>query len=243
MNGQSTTQDGKRTIVVVTIVLLIVDLALGAAALILGPGALFGVGTPGPSAEEPAETPTAAPAPAPEEVVEETAEPETPRETPPAPEPVAERPESYRVQPGDTLYDITQEVWGDEDLWPLVYLRNRPAVDNPDRISPYTTLRLGAYPLSGGSLRDRERSELLEGYVAAYQAYRRHGEDALESGRSRSSEYLIQRGRLLINKAHWLLYRGLAFDQGFLDRHSNEIQDRDRRVVEEYLRRFGAPPE
>jgi hypothetical protein len=251
MNGQ--TQDGKRTIVVVTIILLIVDLALGAAALILGPGALFGGVAQGPSVEEPAEAPTTAPAPqeapdpAPAKATEPEASAEGPEEAPSAPEPAAgepvSAPEGYRVQPGDTLYDITQEVWGDDDLWPLVYLRNRSAVDNPDRISPFTTLNLGTSPLSDGALGDQERREILEGYVVAYQAYRRHGERALETGRSRSSEYLIQQGRLLINKAHWLLYRGLAIDEEFLDHYSEEIQERDRRVVEEYLRRFGAPPE
>lgn len=238
MNGQ--TQDGKRTIVVVTIVLLILDLALGAAALILGPGALFGGAAERPSAEESAETPTSAPAPEEAPAPTEAAEPETPPE---APSDSRDPAKSYRVQPGDTLYDITREVWGDEDLWPLVYLRNQPALDNPDRISPFTTLRLGRYPLSDGDLTEEERREILDGYVAAYKAYRKHGEEALDSGRSGSSEYLIQRGRVLINKAHWLLYRGLTFDEELLDRYSEEIQDRDRRVVEEYLRRFGAPPE
>ncbi|MFW5844180.1 MAG: hypothetical protein ACOCW6_09650, partial [Spirochaetota bacterium] len=97
MNGQ--TQDGKKTIVVVTIVLLIVDLALGAAALILGPGALLGVETQGSSVEEPTDTPAMAPEEAPDPAPEQAAEPGTTS----APEPDGERPESYRVQPGDTL--------------------------------------------------------------------------------------------------------------------------------------------
>ncbi len=227
MNGQSTTQDGKRTIVAVTIILLIVDLVLVALALTLGPLELFG---PRSQTEAPASQKPPTPEMQPEAVAEE----------PPGP---PQAPESYRVQPGDTLYDITRAVWGDEDLWPLVYARNSASLANPDRISPFTTLALGVNPAADGALSPSESRELLEGYVTAYKAYRRAGEEALESGRRRSSEYLLQQSRLLVNKAHWLLYRGLAFDEEFLDRFSDEIQERDRRVVEEYLRRFGAPSE
>lgn len=234
MNGQSTTQDGKRTIVAVTIILLIVDLVLVALALTLGPLELFGPRSQTASAEE---APASQEPPTPEMQPEPAAE-----ELPASPEP-REAPESYRVQPGDTLYDITRAVWGDEDLWPLVYARNSASLANPDRISPFTTLALGVNPAADGALSPSESRELLEGYVTAYKAYRRAGEEALESGRRRSSEYLLQQSRLLVNKAHWLLYRGLAFDEEFLDRFSDEIQERDRRVVEEYLRRFGAPSE
>ena len=257
MNGESNDHDGKRTIVVVTIILLIFDLALGAIALIVGPIELFGgdrrdvvTGDEEPTGEElPAEDdsgmgseagegradpePGTDPEPEAEEVAEAEAAPERGRRT--------SAPESYRVRPGDTLYDVSRELWGDQDYWPLIYLRNAPPLDHPDRISPYRDLTLGTAPLQDGSLDGEEREELLQGYTAAYQAYRHHGEETLDIGLNHSNEYLIQRGRVLINKAQWLLYRGLVIDPGFLDDYKADIQDRDRRVVEEYKERFGLP--
>lgn len=253
MNGESNDRDGKRTIVVVTIILLIFDLALGAIALVVGPLELFPGDEPtaesGLSAEEDAHTeveeeqspeePTAGMEPEAEEV----SEPETALETAVETGRRVSAPESYRVTPGDTLYDVSRELWGNEDFWPLIFRRNAPPLDHPDRISPYSNLRLGIAPLEDGALDREEREELLEGYVEAYQAYRHRGEEALSIGLNRSNEYIIQRGRVLVNKAQWLLYRGLVIDPDFLDEYASDIQDRDRRVVESYLKRFGLPRE
>lgn len=244
MNGTATEQDGKRTIVAVTIALLIFDLALGALAIVVGPLDLFAgddrvAEQPAPAdqsdSEAASEQGIQAPAEAPNEPVAE------------APEAPAGRrvsaPERYRVEPGDTLYDVSRELWGNEDFWPLIYLRNSPPLDHPDRLEPFKELRLGSGPLADGVLEANERQELLEGYIEAYEAYRRRGEEATDIGRNRSNEYLIQTGRILINKAHWLLYRGLVFDDGYLERYSSDIQERDRRVVQSYRERFGPPAE
>jgi hypothetical protein len=241
MNGESNDRDGKRTIVVVTIIILIFDLALGAIALIVGPIELFGgdrreiaAGDEEPREEEarPMDEAGTDAEPEPEDV----AEPETASQTG-----RISAPESYRVRPGDTLYDVSRRLWGDEDYWPLIYLRNVGRLDHPDQISPYRDLSLGTAPLEDGTLDDEEREELLRGYVAAYQAYRRHGEEALDIGLNNSNEYIIQRGRVLINKAQWLLYRGLVIDPGYLDDYETDIQERDRPVVEDYRQRFGLP--
>ncbi len=248
MSEPTMSKDGKTTIVVVTIALLILDLALGALAFALGPlgflqpgEALFSFGAEA-AAESPEETPALPEAP----------EPEEPASTRPAPAMASGR---YEVTSGDTLYDIAKRVWGNEDLWPLIYIRNRPPLDHPDKISPFDILDLGDPPvgLAGPPGEDptepgpraeatlAPRQELLEGYISAYRAYRRQGEKALEEGRMAASEFHVQEGRLLINKAHWLLYRGLALEPQLLDLHAEEIQARDRRVVEDYVRRFGAP--
>ena len=242
MTAHKEERDGKRTIIVVTVILLIFDLVLGALAFFVGPLDLTG------AIQQRVES----------DPLEEVTEPESREPTEVSPERTPERvteerstdnemegrpsgPSTHRVQPGDTLYDIAATVWGDQDLWPLIYLRNRPPLDHPDRIEPFDRLDLGADPLQDGEIGDAERGELLDGYLEAYSAYRRQGEIALNDGRTGRSNYLIQQGRLLVNKAQWLLYRGTLFDPTLLERYSDRIEQGDRRVVEEYLQRFGLP--
>jgi len=72
-----------------------------------------------------------------------------------------------------------------------------------------------------------------------YKVYRSLGEAALSRGRATGNNWLIQLGRIRINKAHWLLYSGLRFDHQLLETYAGQIQDRDARVVRDYVKRFG----
>ena len=41
---------------------------------------------------------------------------------------------SYTVQPGDTLYGISQRYWGNGEYWPALYQANRSKISNPNLI-------------------------------------------------------------------------------------------------------------
>ena len=45
-------------------------------------------------------------------------------------------PETYTVQPGDTLSGIAQQVYGDAGSYMRIFKANRDKLDNPDMIQP-----------------------------------------------------------------------------------------------------------
>jgi nucleoid-associated protein YgaU len=60
--------------------------------------------------------------------------------------PDAPPPQTYKVQPGDTLSGIAQEQLGDADRWPEIFVLNRAIIRDPDRIFPGQILMLPSGP-------------------------------------------------------------------------------------------------
>ncbi len=61
----------------------------------------------------------------------------------PEPEPAATEPEAaaeggrtYTVQPGDTLWKIAQEMYGNGSKYMKIFEANKPMLENPDKIFP-----------------------------------------------------------------------------------------------------------
>ena len=69
-----------------------------------------------------------------------------------------EAPLEYTVQPGDTLWDISDQLLDDSMWWPRLWVLN-PEVEDPDRIEP--GMRLVFYP----STADKAPDLLVENYV------------------------------------------------------------------------------
>lgn len=174
---------------------------------------------------------------------EEAAEPEEepaamqePAEPPPSAREVERR---YTVTEGDTFFGLAGRIWEDQHLWPDLYTLNRDGFPNPDLILPGETVNIYPSLKADGSLTEPELAVLLEAYVDTYRRYRRIGEGALSRGRETGSQYQIQRGRLYVNKAQWLLYSGLRYSRDLLDRYAAEIDEGDLRAVRQYVERFG----
>ncbi len=66
-----------------------------------------------------------------------TAAAELPEPSPPAPTPVV-----YTVRPGDSLWSIADEQWGNPGLWPVLYTYNREGIADPHRIYPGQQLQI-----------------------------------------------------------------------------------------------------
>ena len=60
--------------------------------------------------------------------------------------PDATPPQTYTVQPGDTLSGIAQEQLGDAGRWPEIFVLNRGSIRDPDRIFPGQILILPSGP-------------------------------------------------------------------------------------------------
>ncbi len=145
----------------------------------------------------------------------------------------------YTVTEGDTFFGLAGRIWEDQHLWPDLYTLNRDGFPNPDLILPGETVDIYPSLKADGTLTDAELAALLEAYVDTYRRYRRIGEEALSRGRESGSQYQIQRGRLYVNKAQWLLYSGLRYSRDLLDRYAAEIDEGDLRAVRQYVERFG----
>ena len=61
------------------------------------------------------------------------------------PPPPAE-PQMYTVQPGDTLSSIAQQLYGQAQLWRVIFETNRPALNDPAKVRPGQVLKIPPKP-------------------------------------------------------------------------------------------------
>lgn len=66
--------------------------------------------------------------------------------------------ETYQVQKGNTLWDISTTFFGDPNFWPKIWSFNNGAIGNPHEIDPKMTIRFFA-----GDMSDAPTVELAEG--------------------------------------------------------------------------------
>jgi nucleoid-associated protein YgaU len=65
----------------------------------------------------------------------------------PAPQPPAPaEPQTYIVQPGDTLSSIAQQLYGQAQLWRVIFERNRLALNDPAKVRPGQVLKIPPKP-------------------------------------------------------------------------------------------------
>ncbi|TVQ40407.1 MAG: LysM domain-containing protein [Spirochaetaceae bacterium] len=230
---------GKRNIRIIIVILAIFNLAC-LLILIAFPSLLPSVARwlPRRGVAEPVER-VAVPDPAPEPVP-----PPEPEPAPDIPDPgVPERRviEIHTVQRGDTFYELAGEYWGYPKIWPDLYILNKETHADPDYISPGDRISIFNPLGDPAALSPAQTEALLQAHVDTYKVYRSLGDQSLERGLRTGNQWLIQRGRLRINKAHWLLYSATRFDRRFLELYADQIDERDLRVVRHYLQRFGYP--
>jgi hypothetical protein len=127
---------------------------------------------------------------------------------------------SYSVRTGDTLFDISGAQWGDPYAWPLILLANESTVVDPDMLS------------------DPDRRLMATAHLLAYTRYRELGLHPQRT--SSASRYL---GPIRINKSLWVLYSGLRYNRDLVDQLRDRLEPYDAAKVEEFVARFGYPPD
>ncbi|MDH5465772.1 MAG: hypothetical protein OEW60_09050, partial [Thiovulaceae bacterium] len=88
----------------------------------------------------------------------------------------------HRIVSGDSLYLLSQRLYGDSKFWPLIYIKNSENIQDMDLIYPGKTLIVPRIEKGSTS-----KEELAKVYIKAYERYKQLGKE---------------------NKAQWLLYWG-----------------------------------
>jgi hypothetical protein len=202
---------------------------------------------PAPEEPEPEEPgPAAEPEPSAEEQPQAQPEAEPAREAAPAVVAAADQTvipaSTYTVGAGDTLYDIAGEVWSDPFLWPLLLQANPDELEDPDYLRPGQRITVPAWVTVESGLIAEQRRRLSEAHVIAYHHYRRLGARAIGLGMGQPQWWLERLGRARLNKAHWVLYSGLRYDDDLLSTFGDAIRDEDVRQVRGFVDTYGLPP-
>jgi len=64
----------------------------------------------------------------------------------------------------------------------------------------------------------------------------------LQRGRAREEFWSTQLGLIRVNKAHWVLYSGLRYDDNLLERVEGRVPQSDLAIVRAFVTRFGGNP-
>ena len=70
----------------------------------------------------------------------------TPGPPSPEPGPTPEPWRTYTVQPGDTLWVIARQIYGQGALWRIIFEANRDTLSDPGRLSPGQVLKIPPKP-------------------------------------------------------------------------------------------------
>lgn len=91
--------------------------------------------------------------------------------------------EDYVVRAGDTLKSISASVYGDYRYWTFIYLTNKGAVANPERIEPGLALKIYKLGFDPKLPNDLSKKVIAETYLQSYARYVELGADWTDARR------------------------------------------------------------
>jgi len=169
----------------------------------------------------------------------DTDKPEPIESTAPAATPSPSPAGTHTVVQGDTLFDLAGTYWSDSYLWPMLLVANAETVADPDYLRQGAIVSIPVRPdLADGTV----TRAVTDAHIAAYRRYRELGDEALSQGRTQGNFWLIQLGLLRVNKARWVLYSGLRYDDELLERAGGIVPPADLEIVRGFVTRFGGKP-
>lgn len=89
----------------------------------------------------------------------------------------------YQVEPGDTLWTISEKKYNSPWFWPVLYMANKDRLKSPDKLTLATRLVIPSITTPFNALSDTERTLLKKAYHEVYISYK-------ESGKPSSENYL-----------------------------------------------------
>jgi len=147
--------------------------------------------------------------------------------------------ETYSVKPGDSIFSISKKYWGNEFLWPDLYILNKEEYVDPDLIFPND--KIVVYEKMGDpeNFSKKQRDRIVQAYIGIYRIYRALGETDIVDGRAKNDNQKIKFGEKRINDAQWTLYTALRYDHDLLKKYENAIYPEDIELLNQYIERFG----
>ncbi len=139
---------------------------------------------------------------------------------------------TYEIKEGDTIFELAERFWGDEHLWPDLYITNKDEFSDPDLIYPGEKIEIYEPLGTAGDLSRKERDTLVQAYIGVYRIYRALGEEEIKNGET-------PKGERRKEDAVWILYVATAYDHRLPKKYAEAIYPSDLEKLEEYLDRFG----
>lgn len=144
--------------------------------------------------------------------------------------------EEYTVKEGDNIYNIAKRYWGNEYLWPDLYIINKEKINDPDLIRKNDKLIIYEKLGDPEKFSKKQRDDIVYAYIGIYRIYKALGE--METAKGNSAK-----GNKRINDSRWTLYTAVRYDNDLLDRYKDAIYPDDREFVLKQIERFGIVPE
>lgn len=116
--------------------------------------------------------------------------------------------DAYSVVSGDTLKGISAARFGDYRYWPIVYMTNKEAISNPERIEPATALNIYKLPFNAAVPSDISKLLIVETYLQTYARYVELGADWVDARR-------------------WVLLEATYFSKDLFGKYASRIEDSD----------------
>jgi nucleoid DNA-binding protein len=117
--------------------------------------------------------------------------------TEPIPKPFYMSPQVHTIQPGENLWNLAEQFYGDALLWPHIYRANVRTVNDPDKIIYGKDLVIPGLQESPELLTRKDKELIAEGYFLVYQFNKANGSDQaihfLIGAKQYSFEWLRQR--------------------------------------------------
>jgi nucleoid DNA-binding protein len=147
--------------------------------------------------------------------------------------------ETYNVKQGDSIFSISKKYWGNEYLWPDLYILNKDEYVDPDLIFPNDKIVIYEKLGDPENFSEKQRDQIVQAYIGIYRIYRALGEADLADGRAKNDNQKIKFGEKRINDSQWTLYTAIRYDHDLLKKYENAIYPEDIELLNQYIERFG----
>jgi nucleoid DNA-binding protein len=147
--------------------------------------------------------------------------------------------ETYRVKRGDSIFSIAKKYWGNEYLWPDLYILNKDGYADPDLIYPNDEIVIYEKMGDPEQFSEQQKEQIVHAYIGIYRIYRALGEESLSDGKAKSDVKKIKSGEKRITDSRWTLYTAVRYDHDLLKKYKDAIYPEDIDLLVKYIEKFG----
>ena len=135
--------------------------------------------------------------------------------------------EVHIVREGDTIFGIAKEAWGNQYLWPDLYVLNQNKISDPDLIHPGDIIDVYEKIGDPENMNKQQRNAIVQAYIGVYRVYRSFGERDIQNGTKDDNAELIAKGYKRIEDSCWTLYTAIRYDKNLLKTYKDAIYAED----------------